>query len=154
MQFISVKQPWAHLLVNGLKNVENRDNPLPKKLENQWIGIHAMSSKDDLEDHIQNVYDSCFFQFETTSVLTMKCVMQYEKGQMIGAVQFVNNKPNNIKATPFKDVPHETRYHWYVKDCVALAPPFKQIGAQGFAILKNMDNEIKLKQAISDHLKV
>lgn len=35
---LSVQQPWAWLIVNGFKNVENRDWPTKVR---GWIGIHA-----------------------------------------------------------------------------------------------------------------
>lgn len=38
---ISIRQPWAWLIVNGFKNVENRSWPLPGKFIGCRVLIHA-----------------------------------------------------------------------------------------------------------------
>ena len=41
MWALSVKQPWADLIVYGIKNVENRSWPLPRKVQGRRVVIHA-----------------------------------------------------------------------------------------------------------------
>ena len=51
---LSVWQPWASLLVSGIKNIENREWKLPEKFLNQKIYIHASKKKDWFEFEIAN----------------------------------------------------------------------------------------------------
>lgn len=41
---ITIRQPWAALIVNGLKNVENRNWHLPDKYINTTVLIHSSAS--------------------------------------------------------------------------------------------------------------
>ena len=41
MKAISVKQPWAYLICSGIKPIENRTWPCPKKYIGQRVLIHA-----------------------------------------------------------------------------------------------------------------
>jgi len=148
MQFISVKQPWAHLLVHGLKSVENRNKPLPKSAQAQWIGIHAIKTKDDISTHVE---EACKKANIKQSLLRVKCVMKSEKGHLIGAVMFVQTKPQSVKETPFKDYPSPTRFHWYVQDYVALETPILLTGGQGWPKIRDLNTKIKILQCIAEH---
>jgi hypothetical protein len=46
---ITIRQPWAHLIVSGHKTIENREWAPPKSLLKQWIAIHAAKTFD--RDH-------------------------------------------------------------------------------------------------------
>ena len=49
MKALSIKQPWAWLIVNGYKNVENRTWPLPRTFEiPQRIYVHTGVSRSEL----------------------------------------------------------------------------------------------------------
>ena len=41
MKTISVKQPWAYLICSGVKDIENRTWPCPKKYIGKRVLIHA-----------------------------------------------------------------------------------------------------------------
>ena len=41
MKAISVKQPWAYLICSGVKDIENRTWPCPKKYIGKRVLIHA-----------------------------------------------------------------------------------------------------------------
>ena len=41
MKAISIKQPWASLIVHGIKDVENRTWKCPQKYIGQRVLIHA-----------------------------------------------------------------------------------------------------------------
>ena len=41
MKAITIKQPWASLIVHGIKNIENRTWPCPKKYLGQKVLIHS-----------------------------------------------------------------------------------------------------------------
>lgn len=44
MKAISIKQPWASLIVHGIKDIENRTWACPKKYIGQRVLIHASGS--------------------------------------------------------------------------------------------------------------
>ena len=41
MKAITIKQPWASLIVHGIKDIENRTWPCPKKYLGQRVLIHS-----------------------------------------------------------------------------------------------------------------
>ena len=51
MKPITIKQPWASLIVHGIKDIENRTWPCPDKYIGQKILIHA-SLKPDREPYM------------------------------------------------------------------------------------------------------
>lgn len=44
MKAITIKQPWASLIVHGIKDIENRTWPCPRKYIGQRVFIHAAGS--------------------------------------------------------------------------------------------------------------
>ena len=44
MKAISIKQPWASLIAHGIKDIENRTWPCPKKYIGQRVLIHASAT--------------------------------------------------------------------------------------------------------------
>lgn len=58
MKAISVRQPWAWLLVNGFKDIENRDWPHPPSYRGRVL-IHA-SKKLDLKLHTLLIRYTCW----------------------------------------------------------------------------------------------
>ena len=46
MKAITIKQPWASLIVHGIKDIENRTWPCPDKYIGQKILIHASLKPD------------------------------------------------------------------------------------------------------------
>lgn len=49
MKAITIKQPWASLIVHGIKDIENRTWKCPEKYIGQRVLIHAGKSKDKRE---------------------------------------------------------------------------------------------------------
>ena len=151
MHFISVKQPWAHLLVNGCKRVENRDNALPKVAAFNWIGIHAIKTKDDMDDgtieHVRRKLDMI------GSVMLWKCKLSSEKGHLVGAVMFGPVNPDTAAKTPFLNYPRTSRFHWYIIDFVAFDKPVKLKGGQGLQLIKDKQIQIQMLHLIDSHVK-
>lgn len=54
MKILSVKQPWACLIIEGIKPIDNRNWRCPEKYIGQRIGIHASKMAE---------YDNCFSAF-------------------------------------------------------------------------------------------
>lgn len=49
MKAITIKQPWASLIVHGIKDIENRTWACPKKYIGQRVLIHAGKERDGQE---------------------------------------------------------------------------------------------------------
>lgn len=49
MKAITIKQPWASLIVHGIKDIDNRTWACPKKYIGQRVLIHASKEKDKRE---------------------------------------------------------------------------------------------------------
>lgn len=45
MKAITIKQPWASLIVHGIKDIENRSWACPKKYLGERVLIHAGADK-------------------------------------------------------------------------------------------------------------
>jgi hypothetical protein len=73
---LSIQQPWAWLIVNGFKDIENRD--WPTRLRG-WIGIHA-GKKIDREGEA--------FVSRTMPLITLPGV--YETGGIVGRARLVD----------------------------------------------------------------
>jgi len=43
---LSIRQPWAYLIIHGYKDIENRNWPLPAHMIGQRIYVHAPSKED------------------------------------------------------------------------------------------------------------
>ena len=54
MKAITIKQPWASLIVHGIKNIENRTWSCPKKYLGQRVLIHSSGKPLNYD----NFYDS------------------------------------------------------------------------------------------------
>ena len=50
MPAISCRAPWAHLIIEGKKRVENRSWDLPRDFEGKWIALHA--SRQVAKEHL------------------------------------------------------------------------------------------------------
>ena len=87
MKAITIKQPWASLIVHGIKDIENRSWPCPKKFIGQRVLIHASKTKSK----------SLFFQLTDEQI---KAVHEHfkgnvplliePKGSIIGSVEIVD----------------------------------------------------------------
>lgn len=86
MKAISIKQPWASLIVHGIKDIENRTWACPKKYIGQRVLIHA-SAKSDKEPYMifddtqANAIDDCIMDV---------CGYYKQTGSIIGSVEIVD----------------------------------------------------------------
>ena len=82
---LSVWQPWASLLVSGVKNYENRRWKLSEKFLNKKIYIHASLKKDCFEFEIA---DEHYRFFMNNKASLSKELNDYKFGGIIGWVVF------------------------------------------------------------------
>ncbi len=85
MKVITIKQPWASLIVHGIKDIENRTWACPKKYIGQRVLIHASTKPDNepyriFNDEQANAIDGC----------VMDVVGFYKQtGCIIGSVEII-----------------------------------------------------------------
>lgn len=58
MRALTVKQPWASLIANGTKQIENRTYPVPKTVRGHKVAIHAGKGFDSDWRKLE-VFDLC-----------------------------------------------------------------------------------------------
>lgn len=87
MKAITIKQPWASLIVHGIKDIENRTWPCPEKYIGQRVLIHASKAKAKslkfqlTDDQIKCVYDHFIGDIP---------LLIEPKGAIIGSVEIVD----------------------------------------------------------------
>lgn len=91
MKALSVKQPWAWLIVNGYKDVENRIWPLPKTFEvPQRIYIHASKTWDILsQDTIADVARRLLINYDVAEDWLVNQLRPQSRGVIVGEVLVV-----------------------------------------------------------------
>ena len=91
MKAITIKQPWASLIVHGIKDIENRTWPCPDKYIGQRVLIHA-SLKPDREPYMifndvqADAIDNCIMDV---------CGYYKQTGAIIGSVEIVGCSINH-----------------------------------------------------------
>ena len=91
MKAITIKQPWASLIVEGIKDIENRTWKCPQKYIGQRVLIHASASKTLDHTPLDEIYSeqqlsdllSRFTEYEL-------CKREYPHGAIIGSVEIVD----------------------------------------------------------------
>lgn len=88
MKAITVKQPWASLIVHGIKDIENRTWPCPKRYIGKRVLIHASASPVNMRNP-SSVFTSTQWDSltEEQKLLTINGVMP--NGSIIGSVEIV-----------------------------------------------------------------
>lgn len=123
MKAITIKQPWASLIVHGIKDIENRTWTCPKKYIGQRVLIHA------------SVRQECYYPFE---VMEHEQEMDFwEKGVLdtpgllkahqicsaiIGSVEIVDCVQNHPSIWAEKGV-----YNWVLANPILYAKPIENV---------------------------
>jgi hypothetical protein len=107
MHALTVKQPWAQLILNG-KDCENRTWKLPRHYMNTWIALHAGKGYD-----------------KSSPIFISKKELVF--GAIIGFVKFsdcVTNHPSEWAMAG--------QYHWVISERKILPNPIPCTGFLGF----------------------
>lgn len=126
MKAISIKQPWAYLIVNGLKDIENRTWKCPKKHIGQRVLIHASGKPSNYD----NLYDS---PLTNEQLLALPDDRSYENldfrtGVIIGSVVIADCVQNHQSVWAEKGV-----FNWVLKDAILFDKPIEEVkGKLGF----------------------
>jgi hypothetical protein len=113
MKAISIKQPWASMIIDGMKPVENRSRPWKHKGP---VMIHASKSFD--EEGLQHIKDECHsvWAFRHTlfdesrnltggfigSVNMAGCVTEHRSPWFFGPYGYVFKNPKSCDLIPWK----------------------------------------------------
>jgi hypothetical protein len=106
---LTIKQPWASLIMFGGKDIENRDWFAPRSLFGQRIAIHSSKKLDEME--FQDAEDMCLaagltwpqLKDEWTqggvilgTVILVQCVSKHPSPWFVGEYGFVLAAPRPI----------------------------------------------------------
>ena len=117
MKAITIKQPWASLIVHGIKNIENRTWPCPKKYLGQRVLIHSSvchgkKFKIDLTNEQMK---------QAFSLISEKSISgQWEFGAIIGSVEIVDCVQNHSSIWAEKEV-----YNWVLANPIIYDAKYK-----------------------------
>lgn len=90
MKVLTVKQPWASLIVEGIKDVENRTWKCPEKYIGQRVLIHAgLDVKNTLGVLNEEQFD-CVSKSNDSLYFASKIQQSWDRGAIIGSVVIVD----------------------------------------------------------------
>lgn len=128
MKAITIKQPWASLIVHGIKDIENRTWPCPKKHIGKRVLIHVSKRKRCVEptsiftkaqfDIIRN--DKRFIQGSNTNP-------QLIDSAIIGSVDIIDCVQNHPSVWAEKGV-----YNWVLANPILFEKPIPAKGKLSF----------------------
>lgn len=118
MKALSIKQPWASLIVHGIKDIENRTWSCPQKYIGQRVLIHASScigvrTWSDRQDQElrknRDMYFNCVYD-------------KFPKGAIIGSVVISDCVQNHPSVWAEKGC-----WNWVLKDAVLFDKPIMNV---------------------------
>ena len=124
MKAISIKQPWASLIVNGIKDIENRSWKCPKKYIGKRVLIHASYLRSSLD---LNMKQKDKLSFDN---LSHYICLYYDlpRGAIIGSVVISDCVQNHPSIWAEKGC-----WNWVLKDAILFDHPIKDVkGKLGF----------------------
>lgn len=135
MKTITVRQPWAYLLCDGIKDVENRTWRLPEKYKGEKILIHASAKSEDLAYLTE-------MQWVSIPEYYKKKLERYMIGgisAIIGHVIFSDCVQNSSSIWAEKGC-----YHWIVQEAKLFNTPLQNV--KGKLSFWEFNNEIIEKE--------
>lgn len=127
MKTITIKQPWASLIAHGIKDIENRTWPCPKKYIGQRVLIHAGQRTASFWDSTPEIYkiaDNFISEISKSGTDWSR----YPHGSIIGSVTIADCVQNHPSIWAEKGV-----WNWVLKDAVLFDKPIENVkGKLGF----------------------
>lgn len=119
MKAITIKQPWASLIVHGIKDIENRTWACPRKYIGQRVFIHAAGSHG--RKFSINLTDAqTKAAFATIAIETMFGNMPF--GSIIGSVEIVDCSINHPSIWAEKGI-----YNWILANPILFNKPIENV---------------------------
>lgn len=132
MKAISVRQPWASLIISGAKRIETRSWPAPKAMWGQRILVHSSANWSTQECALT-------FQepFKSALGITSEYPLTLPFGSIIGSVSLVECK--RVEALTQRSWEEDQfgnfdpgRWGWVLCDPAPLSEPIAARGRLGF----------------------
>lgn len=122
MKAITIKQPWASLIVHGIKDIENRTWPCPKKYLGQRVLIHSSAVPVEMINpnsvFTKRQWDSFSLGFQSEII----CGNGYVNSAIIGSVEIVDCVVNHSSIWAEKGV-----YNWVLANPILYAKPIENV---------------------------
>lgn len=122
MKAITVKQPWASLIVHGIKDIENRTWPCPKRYIGKRVLIHASSFPVKMVNP-NNIFSKQ--QWDSLSMgLQREIICGYNEptSAIIGSVEIVDCVQNHPSIWAEKGV-----YNWVLANSITYNEPIENV---------------------------
>jgi hypothetical protein len=157
--FMTVREPFAHLLVSGLKSLENRSTPFPKNIKLPvWVAVHASP------DFSEFLYEETFDEICEIDPEIFEPIYDTDIGEgrrfhgcseIIGAVEIVGSVPysqadfeSENPDSPFAKfpapdsrwaIPHSEwaagPHCWVINRAIRFAVPIVTLGVLGVRVM-------------------
>lgn len=122
MKAISIKQPWASLIVHGIKDIENRTWVCPQKYIGKRVLIHA-SAGNKFNINLNDEQMTAAFP-----LISKKSVLEHwDFGAIIGSIKIVSCVQNHPSVWAEKRV-----FNWVLSDPILFDTPISAKGRLGF----------------------
>jgi hypothetical protein len=140
MKTLSIRQPWASLIIKGFKDVENRSWRTSIRGE---IAVHASASKaeDDWEDAIITVAVIRAIALSEAKEWLIKTIGEFDKlprGAILGTVEITDCKRERMSPWHFDE-----NWGFYLQNPKELKKPIPAKGKRGF-----WDFDLSLAEAV------
>ena len=127
MKAISIKQPWASLIVHGIKDIENRTWKCPQKYIGQRILIHASAKPTVKGNCISCWMTEDQYKFITLNISSGKrlndiCFLEHYSSAIIGSVKIVSCVQNNSSVWAEKGV-----FNWVLSEPILYENPIENV---------------------------
>ena len=124
MKAISIKQPWASLIVHGIKDIENRTWMCPKKYIGHRVLIHAsLNGANFWNSPVAGRVDEFLREISKSGTDWSN----YPNGAIIGSVKIVDCVQNHSSVWAEKGV-----FNWVLSDPILFDTPISAKGRLGF----------------------
>lgn len=136
MKAISIRQPWASLIVHGIKDIENRTWACPKKYIGQRVLIHASASP-WIWNHVLNYINSVnkkLLPVFINSGYNGTWLRNLPTGSIIGSVEIVGCSINHSSIWAEKTDRYYEKpiYNWVLANPVLFEKPIPAKGKLSF----------------------
>lgn len=122
MKALTIKQPWASLIIHGIKDIENRTWRCPDKYIGQRILIHTSAPPKGTRKPIVFFTDKQWDSFSLGYQRDIICGDGFLNSAIIGSIEIVDCVVNHPSIWAEKGV-----YHWMLANPVIYEKPIENV---------------------------
>lgn len=128
---ISIRQPWAALILLGIKDVENRSWPLPEKYTNIPVFLHSCKNPEYDPVVLREEVEKRCIDISKTGTISLYDTNASKNGCILGIIIFGNSERN--QGNPYSAwCDTNARFWWKIKSVSPLRTPIPAKGRLGF----------------------